>query len=266
MPEVRESTKQPFYIVRTVLFLGALLLIGGHTAAAGALPQRPAALRLTPRAAGGGARNVSVSIATVSRVSLGAGVALAAPRLLGKGLAFVAPGLRRIIRFRAEPEPPPPPSLPPVAVSTAEELVAALRNVSVTHVNLASSEYHLLDALPPLCSSPRRFLTIEGASEAAAELHLHPAARPLRLDCPVHAAGLVQVFGRRVLRLGDQVLERLQLGIVLILDQRRQPDAGHRLRLGAGVAGALLLLAEHPRRPLDGLGGIARVALRALPL
>ena len=111
MPEVRGSTKQPFYIVRTVLFLGVLLLSGGHTAAAGALPQRPAALRLTPRAAGGGARNVSVSIATVSRVSLGAGVALAAPRLLGKGLAFVAPGLRRIIRFRAEPEPPPPPSL-----------------------------------------------------------------------------------------------------------------------------------------------------------
>src|SRR3546814_182967 len=66
------------------------------------------------------------------------------------------------------------------------------------------------------------------------------------------AAGLAQALRRRVLRLGDEILERLQLGVVLLLDQRREPDARRRLGLGAGIARALLFLAEHARGPLDG--------------
>lgn len=65
------------------------------------------------------------------------------------------------------------------------------------------------------------------------------------------AFSLTQVLGRGALGLGDQILKRLPLGFVLFLNQRREPDAGHRLGLGAGIARALLLLPEHPRSPLD---------------
>src|SRR3546814_8383293 len=65
-------------------------------------------------------------------------------------------------------------------------------------------------------------------------------------------ASFAQVLGRRVLRLGHQILERLQLGVVLFLDQRRQSYAGRRLGFGAGIASALFLLAEYARGPLDG--------------
>jgi hypothetical protein len=73
-------------------------------------------------------------------------------------------------------------------------------------------------------------------------------------------------FSKVVLRVaGNQFLQDLQLGFVLLLDQRRQPDAGHRLGLGAGIARALHLLAEHPRGPFGrllrrrpGLAGQAR--------
>ena len=42
-------------------------------------------------------------------------------------------------------------------------------------------------------------------------------------------------------------------GLVLLLDQRRQPDARAPSRLGAGIAGALHLFPENPRRPFGRL-------------
>ena len=79
------------------------------------------------------------------------------------------------------------------------------------------------------------------------------------------AAGCMQVLERRVARPRDQFLQGLQLGLVLLLDQRRQPDARHGLGLGAGITRALYLFPENPRRPFGrllrrrpGLAGQAR--------
>ena len=53
-------------------------------------------------------------------------------------------------------------------------------------------------------------------------------------------------FSKVVLRVPDRFLQGFQLCLVLLLDQRRQPDAGHRFGLGAGIASALHLFAENP--------------------
>ena len=65
-------------------------------------------------------------------------------------------------------------------------------------------------------------------------------------------AGCTQVLSGGMAGAADQFLQRFQLGLVLFLNQRRQPDAWHGLGLGAGLAGALLLFAEHACGPVGG--------------
>src|SRR5690606_23615178 len=55
---------------------------------------------------------------------------------------------------------------------------------------------------------------------------------------------------------GDQFLQGLQLVLVFLLDQWGQANARGGDGLGAGIAGALLLLPQHANGP--GCGGIGR--------
>ena len=71
------------------------------------------------------------------------------------------------------------------------------------------------------------------------------------------AAGSLQVVETHCAAARDQFLQAFQLGLVLFLDERGQPNAGRGLRLGAAFAGALFLLAQHARGPGD--GGLRRV-------